>query len=647
MSELPMTELMQALVPVLGRALLHFLWQGAVIGLVAAASLQLLRSARPQTRYTVACTALLACLLAPVIDVFVQLGGTPVSSAGAAASMPMPASAVLRALPSQSSLSPDAWSSQLDAGLPLIVALWAAGACVLSLRMALGVAWIGRLRATPQGPAHASWQARLDDLCGLLHLQRPVALRLVDSIDSPASAGWWRPVVLLPTALITRMPQELIEALLAHELAHIRRHDYLVNLMQGVVEALLFYHPVTWWLSRQIRNEREHIADQLAAEATGEPRRLALALSHLSELLSEPHLPNAHHTTSFHLAQAAHGGHLMSRIEKLVRPDRKSNGGRLAFPVLGLAAACLAFYAHAQVTKPAVAAPAVAPAVTAPAAAAPVTVKPAGAQHSTQAVAKTGSGNTIRLRDDAPQDAYALIRKGHDGFTMSGSSDDIDAIRAARSSLAEDFIWFRRAEKAYVIVDPSIVARAQAAWRDSDKLGDNMDALGRQMETHGDKMEALGKQMEQLSAQHHESAAMKAASQRMEALGKQQAALGAKQAALASSMITGDQAQQRKLEQQMDALSEQQDALGRQMDQQAKVMDAESERLEKQMQPMEALGRQMEEASKPMEALGEQMDALGEQQEKLVEEAERETRKLIAEAMAKGLARPAPARNTQ
>lgn len=631
MTELPMTELMQALVPVLGRALLHFLWQGAVIGLAAAAALQLLRNARPQTRYAVACAALLACLLAPAICIVAQIGATPDAVVPASiASPPM-----FTALAGQPAPALDAWSIRLDAGLPLIVALWAAGACVLSLRMAMGVAWLGRLRATPQGPAHAAWQARLDALCAVLGVHRPVALRVVDSIDSPASAGWWRPVVLLPTALIARMPHELIEALLAHELAHIRRHDYLVNLMQGVVEALLFYHPVTWWLSRQIRNEREHIADRLAAEATGEPRRLALALSELSELLSQPHLSNAHHT-SFHLAQAAHGGHLMSRIEKLVRPDR-ANGGRLAFPVIGLAAACLAFYAHAQVTQPAVVTPAVA---------APATAKPAAAQHAAQAGAKTGSGNMIRLRDDAPQDAYALIRKGQHGFTMSGSSDDIDEIRAAQHSLSQDFIWFRRADKAYVIVDPATVARAQAAWRDSDKLGASMEALGQQMETHGDKMEAIGEKMERLAVPG-QSAAMQAASQRMEALGRQQAALGAKQAALAASMAAGDEAQQRALEQQMDALSGQQDALAQQMDQQAEVLDAESDRMEAQMKPMEGLSRQMEEASKPMDALGKQMDALGKQQEKLVEQAERETQKLISEAMAKGLARPAPISTTR
>ena len=150
-------------------------------------------------------------------------------------------------------------------------------------------------------------------------------------------------MVLLPTALLARMPVALVEALLAHELAHVRRHDYLVNLLQGAVEAMLFHHPVTWWLSHRIRIEREQIADQLAAEAIGEPRRLALALSELSDSLSSTpteRLPA--------LALAAHGGHLMSRIEQLVRPAlRRNHAGRIAFPLLGLAVAGIALIAHA------------------------------------------------------------------------------------------------------------------------------------------------------------------------------------------------------------------------------------------------------------------------------------------------------------
>ncbi len=640
-----MNELMPELVQVLGRALLHFLWQGALIGLLAAVALQCLRNARPQTRYAVACIALLACLLVPLASVVAQLGQSTVAespmllSAAGVTSFETTAAAPMMQI--------ETWSPRIEDSLPWIVAMWAAGACALSLRMAMGVAWIRRLRATPQGPMQAAWQARLDALCQRFGIRRLVALQLVDAIDSPASAGWWRPVVLLPTALLTRMPTDLIEALLAHELAHIRRHDYLVNLLQGVVEALLFYHPVTWWLSRRIRDEREHIADRLAAEATGEPRRLALALSELSDLLSQ-----SHPQPSFHLAQAAHGGHLMSRIEQLVRPAR-SRDGRLAFPLIGLAAACVAFYAHAQITKPEVVTPAVqaTPAAKATSAAAAQPAAQAKTANAAQPAAKAVTvrdSSTIRLSDDkAPRQAYGLVRKGQDGFTMHGSSKDIDAIRNAQRSLSDDFLWFRRDDKAYVVVDPSIVSRAHSAWRETDKLSAQMDALGDQMEVHGDKMEALGEQMEKLSTQYTSSAAMEEISKRMDALGQQQTKLSEQQVKVTAALVKADQAQYKELERQMEALADQQEAIGRQFEHEGELMDAEARRMDKQSEPMDALSRQMDEASKPMDALGKQMDALGEQMDKLSDQAERETQKLIDEALAKGLALPAPGRTRQ
>jgi beta-lactamase regulating signal transducer with metallopeptidase domain len=607
-----MAEWLATLIPVLGRALLHFVWQGAVIGLAAAIVLQLLHNARPQVRYAAACAALLACALVPLVGVSMQIG------TGSGAAMPDTIATMthLATAASQRTFDFTAWLARFDSALPWIVAMWAAGAGVLSLRMTLGVVWVHRLRNTPQGPSHAAWQVRLDELALRFGL-RSVALRLVDALESPASAGWWRPVILLPTALISRMPVDLIEALLAHELAHIRRHDYLVNLLQSAVEALLFYHPVTWWLSRRIRVERELIADQVAAQMTGEPRRLALALSELSDFNSTFARSRC---PSVHLAQAAQGGHLMSRIEQLIRPGRRTGGGRIIFPLLGLAAAFVAFYAHAQITetKPVASEP-------------PVTV----AQTTSLHVGKS------------PRDAYALVRKGSDGVTMSGSTDDLRAIKSAQRSLVGDFVWFRRNDKTYVVTDPAIVARAEEAWRESNKLGAQMEALGDQMEVHGAKMEALGAQMEKLSAGNEHSAAMEAAAQRMEVLAKQQRALAAQQSQLAAKMVKGNEAQREQLESQMDALSEQQDALARQMDQQAEVMDAEAERMEVRMQPMEALGRQMDEAGKPMEALGEQMDALGEQQEKLVAQAERDTQRLIGEAMNKGLATPAPGSTNQ
>jgi D-alanyl-D-alanine endopeptidase (penicillin-binding protein 7) len=218
--------------------------------------------------------------------------------------------------------------------MTLLVAAWAACALALTLRMALGLLWIGRSARNDRTDTH--WQGRLTRLAERAGIDRHVRLRIVDTLTSPITAGWWRPVVLVPAALVSGMPADLLEALLAHEIAHVKRHDYLVNLLQNVVETLLFYHPAVWWISGRIRAEREQIADDFAATQLGEPRRLALALSELEKLQFSTH----------HLAQAANGGDLMARIKRLVRPDTQALSWKAAIPVLGLAALCAAAYAN-------------------------------------------------------------------------------------------------------------------------------------------------------------------------------------------------------------------------------------------------------------------------------------------------------------
>src|SRR5688572_7049039 len=256
-----MLESIDQLIPAIGQALLHSVWQGAAIGLLAALALRAARNAKPQVRYAIACLALLACTLAPLITAALQLfDTTPVVPVHDAA---MRDTFVMTLAGADASTD---WQTRLAAWQPMIVALWAAGASVFCLRTLFGVAWIRRMRMAPQPPLQARWQASLDRL-GERFGVRNVSLRLIESLDSPVAAGCWRPVVLLPMSVALRMPVELVEALLAHELAHIRRHDYLVNLLQRAVEALLFYHPVTWWLSHRIRVERELVADALAADA--------------------------------------------------------------------------------------------------------------------------------------------------------------------------------------------------------------------------------------------------------------------------------------------------------------------------------------------------------------------------------------------
>jgi bla regulator protein BlaR1 len=202
----------------------------------------------------------------------------------------------------------------------------------LTLRLVLGLLWIEQVGQRAGQLATTEWQARIGRMADQFAISRTVQLRIVDQLASPITAGWWKPVILMPASLMSGMPPDLLEALLAHEMGHIKRHDYVINLIQNAIEIVLFYHPAVWWISRQVRNERETIADDLAARQLGEPRRLALALSELEKFQFSTH----------HLAQAANGGDLMSRIKRLVRPEQQGSNWKAAIPVLALATLTLA-----------------------------------------------------------------------------------------------------------------------------------------------------------------------------------------------------------------------------------------------------------------------------------------------------------------
>lgn len=311
----------------IGWTLLHFLWQGALVAGATGLALWVLRKADPVHRYNIACLGLLACLLWPAAQLYGRLrdgaaGGAPVhftdawlSDAGLGAS-----GGVL---------------AYLQTHLLWIVGFWAVCALVLALRVALGLVWIGRSARAPA--VNARLQASVSRLALQFGVERAVRLRVVDNLSSPLTAGWLRPLVLVPASLVSGMPHELLEALLAHEMAHVKRLDYLVNLGQNVVEILLFYHPAVWWISGRIRAEREQIADDIAARHTGDPRTLARALSELEKLQFSQH----------HLAMAANGGDLVARVRRLLRPDTQAPNWKAAIPIFGLAAACLSMYVHA------------------------------------------------------------------------------------------------------------------------------------------------------------------------------------------------------------------------------------------------------------------------------------------------------------
>jgi beta-lactamase regulating signal transducer with metallopeptidase domain len=568
----------------LGWALVHFLWQGLLVGIAAGLALSLLGNARPQLRYAVACAALGLCLALPVATV---LRGVPAADTSATVIRQADGDASVAAGLAERLRQPfienaREWRGRLQPWLPGVVALWSLGTALFSLRMALGLAWVARAARPGHGRTHLYWQAQLDALAERMDLPRRVLLRVVDELDGPVAARIWRPVVIVPAALIARLPADLVEALLAHELAHVRRHDYLVNLVQSAVEALLFYHPVVWWLSRRIRIEREQIADDIAAQALGEPRRLAIALNELAQFRA----PDPHR------APAAHGGLLMSRIQRLVRPRQQTLSWKLALPLLGLSAACMAAFAQGGTTP-----------------------------------ASTGTGEKITLSVRADQGTHYAVVGRDDQVQFTGHYDDvIKSVRDLRREVGGEFVWFRRDGRSYLIRDPALVARARQAWQPTEPVGDRMGALGDQMEVHGEKMEKIGARMER------HTAGSEPISAEMETLGEQMGALGERIEPLTRAMLRADDdAERDRLAAEIDEVSARMETLGRRMEK----LGAE---LEAAHAPLEALGEEMELAGKPMEALGAQMEVLGEEMETLSDAANRETLGVIDQALRDGKA---------
>jgi bla regulator protein BlaR1 len=257
----------QILVASVAWALIHFLWQGLLIAGLLYFALQLMPKASPNIRYALRCAALGAMVLAP-IGTFLWLRNQELPVAGLNGT----------ALPMLSAAS----EQSLAAGLPWLVGIWGLGVSLLSLRLVGGCLQVMRLRrGLPRVSLSAHWQARFDHIARDFGVRAQARVVECAEIAAPVMIGWLRPVVLLPARIFTGLTDDQIEALLAHELAHVARRDYLVNIVQSIVEALLFYHPAIWWVSQGIREEREYCCDDRAVAATQDGLSYARALTAL------------------------------------------------------------------------------------------------------------------------------------------------------------------------------------------------------------------------------------------------------------------------------------------------------------------------------------------------------------------------------
>ena len=329
------TLLDQPLVHRLSWTLIHSLWQLIALALLAAGLLAALHRRPSNTRYLAACAMLVAMLLTPLIT-FALLTSQR-------ATLPTPryiqsepiTAAIIPADTEPAAITPLPTPPLPDSPtrfLPYLVPLYFAGIFTLSLLHLGGWLQIQRMRRTHVKPVDPAWRAALAQLAIQLRVRRSVQLLESTLVHVPAVVGLFRPVILLPTTVLTGLTPQQIKSILAHELAHIRRHDYLANLVQTAIETLLFYHPAAWWLSDRIRQERENCCDDLAAAACADRVEYAGALAAMEELRG---------VGAPHLALAARGGSLLRRIRRLLNvpdPSRRRGPSLLA---AGAAVACV------------------------------------------------------------------------------------------------------------------------------------------------------------------------------------------------------------------------------------------------------------------------------------------------------------------
>ncbi|MEZ5404387.1 MAG: GWxTD domain-containing protein [Bryobacteraceae bacterium] len=308
-------------------ALLHFLWQGALIATALAVALRF--AASPRVRYALACAALAAMTLAVPV--------TCLTAAAPPAPIALPPDAPAPPTGGQDSFLNGA-PRLIDFALPWVPAIWFLGAALFLLRLPRA-AWSVRRATRGASPIDGHWNERLRHLAASLGVARTVRLLESTAGDGPWQSGIWRPVILAPAGMLAGMAPAAVEAILLHELAHIRRHDYLVNLIQSVVESLLFYHPAVWWVSSVIRREREHCCDDIAAART-EPAGYAQALLDLELRRGAPSI-----------AAAAASGPLKARIERILSPSRSA--ASVSWPAIAAISAALAVFAAAPGQTPA------------------------------------------------------------------------------------------------------------------------------------------------------------------------------------------------------------------------------------------------------------------------------------------------------
>jgi len=307
-------------------ALVDFVWQGTLVALALLLGLHTLGRRSAQVRYALSSVALVALIALPIVTTatryrIVEPGHSAGFTAARFSVVPIPEDERVMDVNVRRGAAP-----VLTRLAPWVLPLWSIGVLLLSLRLVAGGVHVRALRRSARS-ADEQLCDRLSQVAMRMGIRRRIQLAISSRTDGPGVIGWLRPIIMLPPATVMGLTTEQLDAVLAHELAHVRRHDYLVNIVQMMAETLLFYHPAVWWVSRQLRIERELCCDDEAVRICGDATSYARALVTMAKLQGPA------------IAMAATGGSLSDRVRRLLGVGGEEQRRSAAFGLTAIAVA--------------------------------------------------------------------------------------------------------------------------------------------------------------------------------------------------------------------------------------------------------------------------------------------------------------------
>ena len=297
----------------LSLTLVHFVWQGLLVAFILKSALFIIDKNKSILRYAVATLAMFSNAALALLTFFMVY---PDTSSGINSNLsPIPLTSLVNELTQKSALLSyhELLPSILAHSLPYLSLLWLTTITILACKLLIEVRNVNNLPLHSSISPSSALLIRFNELAQQIKLTKTPKLLISLKAEVPMAIGWLKPVVLLPASMVTGLDSAQLEMLILHELAHIRRHDYLVNFLQTLIELLFFFHPSVHWIGKQMRNEREYCSDDIAVQHCGDAIAYAHTLTDTASLCAKNHF----HTIPT-MAMAASGGDLKARVLRLV-----------------------------------------------------------------------------------------------------------------------------------------------------------------------------------------------------------------------------------------------------------------------------------------------------------------------------------------